>query len=459
MQFTDEGGGIAPKFTVQPASFLAGFGEPVKLRAPASGTLPISYQWQFNGVSLAGEVNDVLTIPAVAFEQEGRYKVVATNAFGSADSNEAQLAVGALFSELFNTGQDVNLAVLPGDSNDLHYGLLESPDVNNLGPKAKVWSDAYPVPVFVWNGPVSSWISAVGNNGTVPGKYVYRTQFLIDSADPCTAVLQGNWMLNTTGDDIVLNGQSTGIKNTSELPYKVAESFTINQGFVAGLNTLDFVVTNTGVTPPNMTASFTGLRVELRGVGAALPAGVPQIVTQPQNRTVRSGGKTSLSVIASGRPPLSYQWLFNDKPMTDPNASLRTLPLNVVNADSAGRYTVVVTNASGSVTSEAAVVTAAANNQAPVALAYKATTVQDQPVEIPISRLRWNMSDPDGDPTYFTAVSETSDAGGKIVDLGGASVTYTPAAGFVGSDRFTYSIEDEMGATATADVQVEVTPK
>ena len=104
-------------------------------------------------------------------------------------------------------------------------------------------------------------------------------------------------------------------------------------------------------------------------------------------------------------------------------------------------------------------VTADTNNQPPVALAYKATTVQDQPLEIPISRLRWNMSDPDGDPTYFTAVSETSDAGGKIVDLGGAGVTYTPAAGFVGSDRFTYSIEDEMGATATADVQVEVTPK
>ena len=108
----------------------------------------------------------------------------------------------------------------------------------------------------------------------MPGQYVYRTQFLIDSADPCTAVLEGNWMLNTTGDDIVLNGQSTGIKNTSELPYKVAESFTINKGFVAGLNTLDFVVTNTGVPPPNMTASYTGLRVQCavwagRGGGSA----------------------------------------------------------------------------------------------------------------------------------------------------------------------------------------------
>jgi len=455
MQFVDKGGGIAPKFTVQPADFLAGFGEPVKLKALASGTLPITYQWQFNGVSLPGEVNDVLEMPAAQFEQEGLYKVVATNAFGSADSNEAQLTVGALFSELFNTGQDVNLAIMPGGSVDLHYGFLESPDVNNLGPNAYVWSDAGPVPVFVWNGPVSSWISSVANNSLVAGKYVYRTQFLIDSADPCTAALEGTWMLNTRGDGILLNGQSTGITNTSELPYKVAESFRIDKGFVPGLNTLDFVVTNTG----DVAGGYTALRVELRGVGKALPAGVPQITTQPQGRTVRNGGKTSLSVIAAGRPPLSYQWLFNSTPMIDPNASLRTLPLNVVNAASAGSYSVVVTNSSGSVTSEPAILTVAADNQPPVALSYAVTTVQDQPVDVPISRLRWNMSDPDGDPTYFTSVSPASDAGGVIVDLGGANVTYTPPAGFVGSDQFTYSIEDELGATATGQVQVEVTQK
>ena len=130
--------------------------------------------------------------------------------------------------------------------------------------------------------------------------------------------------------------------------------------------------------------------------------------------------------------------------------------MNSVGTGSAGSYTVVVTNTSGSVTSEAAVLTVTPDNQPPVALPYKVTTVQDQPVDIPISRLRWNISDPDGDPTYFTAVSATSDAGGTIADLGGASITYTPPAGFVGSDKFTYSIEDEIGAKATGDVQVEV---
>jgi len=456
MQFSEKGAGIAPKFTVQPAGMLAGYGESVKLQALASGTLPITYQWRFNGVDLPGQTSDVLEIAGASFEQDGVYQVIAANQFGSADSNEARLTVGALFSELFNTGVEPNHAPSPGDSNDLHYGLVESPDVANLGPYAKVWTDEYPVPVFVANGPLSSWIGAVANDGTAPGRYVYRTEFLIDSADPCTAVLEGSWLLSSSGADILLNGRSTGITNTSELPYKVAEEFTIDKGFVAGLNTLDFVVIDSNVVPPNLSATYTGLRVQLRGVGQALPAGLPAIMTQPQARTVRTGGETSLSVIALGRPPLSYQWLFNGQTLNDPNATQRTLTLGPADASTAGSYSVVVTNSSGSTTSAAAVVTVTATNQSPVAAPYQVTTGKDKPLEISVSRLRWNISDPDGDPAYFVSVSATSDKGGTVLDPGGATITYTPPAGFLGSDRFTYAIEDESGAGATGEVLVEV---
>ncbi|OHB67442.1 MAG: hypothetical protein A2Y76_02935 [Planctomycetes bacterium RBG_13_60_9] len=331
--------------------------------------------------------------------------------------------------------------------------------MENLGPYATVWSDDYPVPVFIWNGPFSSWISAVGNAGTVPGRYVYQTQFLIDSADPCTARLEGTWMLRSSGVDILLNGQSTGVTNTSELPYKVAESFAIPSGFVKGLNTLTFIVEDSNESPTDMPATYTGLRVELRGVGQALPAGLPTIMTQPGNCTVREGGKTLLSVVALGRPPLSYQWLFNGQAMSDPNATQRTLKLGTVNAASAGSYTVVVTNSSGSVTSEAGVLTVVPANQPPVSTGYKTSTLQDQPLDIPISRLRWTISDPDGDPTYFTSVATSSDNAGTILDVGGATITYMPPAGFTGVDRFTFTIEDELAATATAEVQVEVVAK
>ncbi len=458
MQFADTGGGIAPTFTVQPTDFLAGYGETVKLQTLASGTLPIAYQWQFNGVDIPGQTADVLELANVTFERDGVYKVIATNAYGSAVSEEATLTIGALFSELYNTGVEPNYAVLPGGSVDPHYSIVESPDVANLGPLAYVWTDDYPVPVFIYNGPISAWISPVANNSTVPGRYIYRTEFLIDSADPCTAVLEGSWLLCSSGVDILLNGRSTGVTNTAELPYKVAEPFTIDKGFVAGLNTLDFVIDDSNVVPENLPATYTGFRVQLRGVGKALDAS-PTILTQPEARTVREGGKTSLSVIAQGRPPLSYQWYFNGEALSDPNATQRTLTLTAVDASKAGDYTVVVSNGTVGTLSEPASLTVVSTNQPPTAILYQTTTTQDKPLEISVSRLRWGIRDPDGDPTYFVSVSAESEQGGTILDPGGATITYTPPVGFTGTDRFTYTIEDEPGAGATGEVQVEVLPE
>jgi hypothetical protein len=42
------------------------------------------------------------------------------------------------------------------------------------------------------------------------------------------------------------------------------------------------------------------------------------------------------------------------------------------------------------------------------------------------------------------------------VSLAGGTITYTPAAGFVGADQFTYAIADPFGATATSTNQVTV---
>jgi hypothetical protein len=63
------------------------------------------------------------------------------------------------------------------------------------------------------------------------------------------------------GQDIRLNGTSTGITAGG---FSGWSSFTITSGFVAGLNTLDFVVVNTGSSP-----NPTGLRVELSGTAQA----------------------------------------------------------------------------------------------------------------------------------------------------------------------------------------------
>jgi hypothetical protein len=84
----------------------------------------------------------------------------------------------------------------------------------------------------------------------------------------------------------------------------------------------------------------------------------PAIVTQPvATQTNLQGSTATFSVVASGSPPLCYQWRFNGVNIT--NAVLYTYTRNNVQPADAGTYTVVITNAAGSVTSSPSVLTVA----------------------------------------------------------------------------------------------------
>ncbi|HVE98561.1 MAG TPA: Ig-like domain-containing protein, partial [Mycobacteriales bacterium] len=66
-----------------------------------------------------------------------------------------------------------------------------------------------------------------------------------------------------------------------------------------------------------------------------------------------------------------------------------------------------------------------------------------------------NDSDVDGGPLAVTAVSPDS-AG--VASLAGGVVSFTPAAGFVGTATFDYTVSDGAGGTDTATVTVTVSP-
>ncbi len=72
----------------------------------------------------------------------------------------------------------------------------------------------------------------------------------------------------------------------------------------------------------------------------------------------------------------------------------------------------------------------------------------DNPVAVLV-----NDSDPDGDSLAVTAVSQPAH-GSAVASAGG--VAYTPAAGYLGTDTFTYTISDGRGGEATATVHVSV---
>jgi Ca2+-binding RTX toxin-like protein len=64
-----------------------------------------------------------------------------------------------------------------------------------------------------------------------------------------------------------------------------------------------------------------------------------------------------------------------------------------------------------------------------------------------------NDSDPDGDPLSITGVSQA--AHGAVTLATNGAITYTAAAGFVGTDTFTYTVSDgRLIASATVSVSV-----
>ena len=96
-------------------------------------------------------------------------------------------------------------------------------------------------------------------------------------------------------------------------------------------------------------------------------------------------------------------------------------------------------------------------NNPPVAQNDNATTTEGVQVVIPVLN---NDSDSDGTlvPSTVTVVDQ-ADHGSTTVNPTTGAITYTPAAGFTGSDSFTYTVRDDDGAVSNqATVSVQVNP-
>src|SRR5439155_26475113 len=95
----------------------------------------------------------------------------------------------------------------------------------------------------------------------------------------------------------------------------------------------------------------TVFRLAFRSTGAP-----PVIVSQPLSQTVFIGSTASFNVTASGAPPLSYFWRRNGTSIPGATASTHTLN-NVQFSDSGSKFSCVVSNGFGSITSSIAQLT------------------------------------------------------------------------------------------------------
>jgi glucose/arabinose dehydrogenase len=83
----------APQIVTHPSNVTVSASQPATFTVTASGAAPLSYSWQKNGVTIANATSSSYTIASTQASDSGFYRVIVTNASGTATSNAAQLTV------------------------------------------------------------------------------------------------------------------------------------------------------------------------------------------------------------------------------------------------------------------------------------------------------------------------------------------------------------------------------
>ncbi len=169
---------------------------------------------------------------------------------------------------IYNTGVDVTGTKLGAGTTDSHYTLTANPAA---GGTSTAYVDTKAYSGWTANTSTSQWINPLatdgGNNAqtVVNGTYDYVTTFSLAGYNPTTANITGSLAADDTVTDILINGFSTHATNNAAYTYGSFHNFTIGSpysaDFLAGTNTITFVVQNTANGP-------SGLQVQIAGTAS-----------------------------------------------------------------------------------------------------------------------------------------------------------------------------------------------
>ncbi|HTR41016.1 MAG TPA: immunoglobulin domain-containing protein [Pseudomonadales bacterium] len=299
--------------------------------------------------------------PGAMTLQMGSSAILATTYFTTSANNPVSLNVGDTLSvnitytftsvAAINTSQGFRLALC-------HFGASRAnADYNsNSGQGTNVEGYA----VFQNMG--------INFNNTIPTSLMLRTNI------PDKSLLG-------TGNDWELLGAGPGSTNnfpgfTNNVPYTLQLSVQrtdvnamqvtatwLNDVSGATLSTavMDTSATNfnfdgLGLRPLTAASTASGIIFNEVQVGYVAAATPPSINANPQDQSIFVGQSATFSVVPDGTPPFTYQWLYNNDTVLT-NQTNATLTINNAQLSDTGGYSVIVSNAYGSVTSDNAELT------------------------------------------------------------------------------------------------------
>ncbi len=99
---------IPPEIQSQPQSWLVCPGDMVSFEITASGTLPITYQWQKDEINIPDAINPSYVIEHVVPENQGSYRCIISNIVGMDTSDVAGLTVQTEIATIY-AGSDATI--------------------------------------------------------------------------------------------------------------------------------------------------------------------------------------------------------------------------------------------------------------------------------------------------------------------------------------------------------------
>jgi glucose/arabinose dehydrogenase len=212
----------APTVATHPSNQGVPAGGSATFSVSASGTAPLSYQWQRNGVNIAGADAASYTLsPVVAGDNGAVFRVIVSNAFGSATSNAATLSVTADQAPTGSISSPAAGALYNAGDTISYTGAGSDPEDGSLPASAFTWTvvfhhDAHTHPFIPPTSGAKSGSFVIPTIGHTEANVWYRIHLTVtDSAglthasfrdvQPRTVTLQLD--TNPTGLQVTLDGQ------------------------------------------------------------------------------------------------------------------------------------------------------------------------------------------------------------------------------------------------------------
>ncbi|MFM8337114.1 MAG: immunoglobulin domain-containing protein [Opitutaceae bacterium] len=337
-----------PLIVEHPAGVSAYPGDQVTLKASASSSQPLTYQWRKDGAVIAGAVQPTLALTASLTPP-----ATTSSALYTLEISDGVATVTTIPAAVFVTRRPQTITFnAPASAASASSVTLEATASSGLPVSFAIASGAGSLAgrILTGNGgPIVVRATQAGSGTFEPAAAVERTiAFISGAISPFITI--------PPPDQTVLAGTAVALRTVSIGTPAPTYQWAKNGAVIAGATDATLTLATVALADAGR---YTVTAANVAGTSTAsaelIVRAAPVVVTPPATQAVVAGRSVTLSAVVTGFPAPAFQWRKDGRAIA--GATRAELALSGVTSAAAGSYDVVATNALGSVTSAAAIIT------------------------------------------------------------------------------------------------------